>query len=595
MRVQLAQQAQEILGQSDLVLITERVDDVALLIGQMVKMGLVEVLDRHLPRPWKQRRVRWGWTAVIWRAYILPEGDHRQVSVEAYITGMHHTLSHRTGQRIAPLDFSDDRLSHRLTPLSKPPYWQAIDQDFKACSLEVHALSQDVIRCEATTVSGDHDVTDGGLLPCGHSNDDPTRPQINVRIGSLDPVGMPLATEVLSGERADDGLYMPLIARIASGRHRPGLLVVGDCTMSALATRAYLAQRAHLYLSPLPLTGATAEAMADWITEGIRKDRASELVRMSRGQHREQTVLAAAGYEFKRSGCLEDGEGGKTAWSERVLVRRSPMHAAQQTAGLEQRLATAAKKRAALTPARGRGKRQMTDEGMFVEAMANVLKEQRVAGVLRMDWARQIERRTHDGGRGRGSATRAQRVSEHLRDHLTHSTRQDGPIAALLAGFGWKACVTNATPERLSLAEAVLCSRNDYRVERIFHRLKSRVHITPLLVTQDDHIEGLTYLRTLGVRVLTVTEFVLRRALAPEQTTLPGLHPENTRTRTGTPTAERLLHAFAGVSLTIRQSATGEEILRRMTPFSGGQETILHRLGLGTQLYRQLAIQNMGS
>jgi len=39
MRVQLAEQTQEILGQSDLVIITERVDDVALLIGQMVKMG----------------------------------------------------------------------------------------------------------------------------------------------------------------------------------------------------------------------------------------------------------------------------------------------------------------------------------------------------------------------------------------------------------------------------------------------------------------------------------------------------------------------------------------------------------------------------
>ena len=74
MRVQLTQQAQESLGQSDLVIITERVDDVALLIGQMVKMGLVEVLDRHLPRHWKQRRVSWGWTAVIWLAYILTEG-----------------------------------------------------------------------------------------------------------------------------------------------------------------------------------------------------------------------------------------------------------------------------------------------------------------------------------------------------------------------------------------------------------------------------------------------------------------------------------------------------------------------------------------
>jgi transposase len=120
MRVQLAQQAQEILGQSDLVIITERVDDVALLIGQMVKMGWVEVLDRHLPRHWQQRRGSWGWTAVIWRAYIRTEGDHRKVSVEASSTGMHHTLSHLTGQRIEPLDVSEDRLSHRLTHVSKP-------------------------------------------------------------------------------------------------------------------------------------------------------------------------------------------------------------------------------------------------------------------------------------------------------------------------------------------------------------------------------------------------------------------------------------------------------------------------------------------
>jgi transposase len=27
-------------------------------------------------------------------------------------------------------------------------------------------------------------------------------------MGSLDPLGMPLATDVLSGDRADDGLYL---------------------------------------------------------------------------------------------------------------------------------------------------------------------------------------------------------------------------------------------------------------------------------------------------------------------------------------------------------------------------------------------------
>src|SRR5437867_1223174 len=438
MRIQLSQQAEEILGKSDLVIITERVDDVALLIGQMVKMSLPEVLDRHIPRHWKQRRVSWGWTAVIWLAYILTEGDHRKVSVEAYITGMHHTLSHLTGQRIEPLDFSDDRLSHLLTHLSRATYWHQIEEDLNARSIEVYALSQDVIRCDATTVSGDHDVTDGGLVQFGHSKDDPSRPQIKVMTGSLDPLGLPLATDVLSGERADDGLYIPLIERIEAGLNTTGLLFVGDCKMSALAIRAYVAGHQHFYLSPLPLTGTSAEAMVEWITEGIRQDRAGQLERMVRTDHRGDEVLVAKGYEVEKICALDDG---KAEWTERVLVVRSPVHAARQAAGLERRLANAEKNLAALTPARGRGKRQITEEAKLVAAIDKVLKEQRVEGLLRIAWEQQIERQTPYVGRGRGSAKRTQRVIEKIRYQITRIARQEGPIAALTERFGWKAFV----------------------------------------------------------------------------------------------------------------------------------------------------------
>ncbi len=112
MRVQLDENAQELLGKSELVIITERVDDVVRLIGQMVKMGLVEVLDKHIPRHWKQRGLSWGWTAVVWLAYILSEGDHRKVTMESYVRGMKETLKQATGQGLEGLDFSDDRLAH---------------------------------------------------------------------------------------------------------------------------------------------------------------------------------------------------------------------------------------------------------------------------------------------------------------------------------------------------------------------------------------------------------------------------------------------------------------------------------------------------
>jgi transposase len=513
MRVQLAQQAQEILGQSDLVMITERVDDVALLIGQMIKMGLPEVLDRHIPRHWTQRGLSWGWTAVIWLAYILTEGDHRKVSVETYLKGMQHTLSHLTAQVIEPLDFSDDRLSHLLTHLSKTTYWHQIEHDLNARSIEVYNLAQDVIRCDATTVSGEHAVTAEGLLQFGHSKDDPTRPQIKVMMGSLDPLGMPLATDVLSGERADDGLYLPLIERLRSGLQTTGLLFVGDCKMSALATRAYLARHQDWYLSPLPLTGATVDAMDAWVTTGVRKGEAGELAQIWRTNDRGHKVLVAEGYELERTCYAPDGP---EEWSERVLVVRSPMYAAQQAAGLEKRLCQAETKLAALTPPRGRGKRQITDEATLVEAINSVLKDLRVEGLLHVAWDKQVEQTTRYVGRGRGSVYREKRVIQQTRYHITRIVRQEDHIAELGQRFGWKAFVTNAAQERLSLQDAVLCYRNEYRVERIFNRLKSRVHIAPLFVKLNEQIEGLTYLLTLGVRVLTVTEFVLRRSLETE-------------------------------------------------------------------------------
>src|SRR5215218_2974933 len=396
MRVQLAQQAQEILGKSDLVIITERVDDVALLIGQMVKMGLPEVLDRHIPRHWTQRGISWGWTAVIWLAYILTEGDHRKVSVETYLKGMQHTLSHLTAQVIEPLDFSDDRLSHLLKHLSTPAYWHQIEHDLNARSIEVYDLPQDVIRCDATTVSGEHEVTAEGLLQFGHSKDDPTRPQIKVMMGSLDPWGMPLSTDVLSGERADDGLYIPIMARIRTGMQTTGLLFVGDCKMSALETRASIVGHHDLYLSPLPLTGVTAEAMEAWISEGVARGETGELVRVFRTNDRGHEVLTAEGYEFERT-CW--AKGSHEGWTERVMVVRSPLHAHHQAAGLDKHLRHAATALAALTPPRGRGKRQITEEATLVEAIDRVLKAHRVEGLLSVIWEKQVEQHTQYLGR----------------------------------------------------------------------------------------------------------------------------------------------------------------------------------------------------
>src|SRR5207237_10573639 len=115
----------------------------------------------------------------------------------------------------------------------------------------------------STTASSYAAVSEDGLLQLGHSKDPrPDLPQLKIMLATLDPLGMPLATEVLSGQQADDPLYLPAIARVRACLNRPGLLYVGDCKMAALETRASIQAHGDYYLCPLSALQVSAEQLA---------------------------------------------------------------------------------------------------------------------------------------------------------------------------------------------------------------------------------------------------------------------------------------------------------------------------------------------
>src|SRR5262249_36940885 len=105
-----------------------------------------------------------------------------------------------------------------------------------------------------------------------------------------------------------------------------------------------------------------------------------------------------------------------------------------------------------------------------------------------------------------------------------------------------------------------------------------------LFVTRHAHIENLPYRLTRGNRINTITEFVLHRSLETTPASLPGLPPENKPKRTDKPPAERSLKALAAIALTIIKTATGADVLRRLTPLSELQKKILQRLRWDTAL-----------
>jgi len=571
--------------ESELTVTVERVDDFALLLQVMMRLGVPAILDQHIPRHWLQEGLSWGWVATIWLAHIVSQGDHRKLTVRDWVRQAHTTLEATTGLSIRDTDFTDDRLTIVLRELSKPEYWHAIERDLGQNTVRAYDLSAERVRVDATTISGYHQGNEDGLFQFGKSKDNPELLQVKLMMASLDPLGLPIATDVVSGEQADDGLYVPIIDRLALTLNQTGLLFVGDCKMSAWATRVHIRAMGNHYLMPLALVGEAGQDMPVWIQEAVDGKHELSPIRAPGASADEKPL--AEGYERTRMHLVQV-EGQTLEWTERVLVVHSEVYADVMTRGLERRLANATTKLQALTPPRSRGKRQIEDEESLVAAANTILQHHRVEGLLSYTFERQVEQQVKYLGRGRGAAGRPQEVVERVRYQITAVERDKAAIEALQQTFGWRAYVTDLAAEQLSLVEAVLTYREEWQIERGFHRLKGApLSIAPLFVKRDDQVTGLIHLLSIAVRLLTLIEFVVRRALKREQAQLVGLHAENPKKGTDQPTTERLLKAFSGINLTIIQLP--DRVVHHVTPLSPLQERILTLLGLSPDIYRALA------
>ena len=548
-------------------IITERIDDIVLLLNVMKQMGLPELINDYLPRHPNQQGLDWGWVGVIWLSYILSQGDHRKVTVREWVNQRRYTIEKVCGISLVETDFTDDRLTILLRKLSLESTWSQIERELNSNSISIYDLSVEQIRLDATTISGHHLVSESGLFQFGHSKDDPSLAQIKVMLASLDPLGMPLATTVLSGEQADDGLYKPIFQQVSQNLGRLGLLWVGDCKMSSLETRGLIHSQQHYYLAPLSRVGKVPGLIKQWINQALGEVMVGqEIIRVNSEGKSHQIATA---YELSRLQQISFGQE-ELSWTERVLLVHSEVYQRQQQRGLEQRLKTATEKILALTPPPGRGKRQIRDESTLQQKVQAILKAHRVEGLLDFDYESQPPNPPRQG-----------------RYQITAIIPNRPAIEEVQLLFGWRAYVTNAPIEKLSLHQAVLAYRDEWLVERNFGRLKGvPLSITPFFVQRDDQVKGLVHLLSLAVRLLSLIEFVVRRRLHRTGESLKGLYPGNPTRATTRPTTEKLLKAFDNLTLTLIQ-ARGEWY-GDVTPLNPLQSKILTFFGLSPEIYSGL-------
>jgi hypothetical protein len=167
----------------------------------------------------------------------------------------------------------------------------------------------------------------------------------------------------------------------------------------------------------------------------------------------------ATGYEVCRDVEAVDEQLPLLCWQERVFVIHSKIVAKQQLQGLEMRLHHAQQKLMALTPQKGRGKRQISDLQVLLQKAREILRLHRVEGLLSFDYECQETIEETYIGRGRPTS-RPKQITQKIWYQIQTVIRNEDAIAQTHKIFGWRPFVSNAPLSILSVEQAVLTYRD---------------------------------------------------------------------------------------------------------------------------------------
>jgi transposase len=543
-------------------------------------MRVAPILDAILPAPHGNRTgLTYGQLAVGYLTFVLSQCDHRLSYVEDWARQRQRVLTWQLRSPVSDKDFTDDRLEdllRRLGDVERRP-WEALDQQLGQHLMVAYALPSQAGRIDSTTVSVYHQPAqpDQTLLKFGRSKDHrPDLRQFMQQLGTLDPAGIPLISQTLAGNSAEDPHYLPAWRRMVSIVGRADWLLIADSKFSSLANQAQVQAGGGFYLAPLPLKGNVAALFRDWVLHPPKRSRRIAVEGAPAG--------SCKGFEVSVQQEWSDPEGnpGATApvrWEQRMLLVWRKSFADTQVRALHERLARAEREIKAL-------ERTPPEEAEALpSAIQAILERHTVTDFMSATprWSiRQVQQYVGAGRPGPKRQTR--RVEEHrlridLRYRLTAIKH-----AEQLAG--WRLSGTNASRAQLTLPQAVNLYGEQWQPERGFHRLKGQpLGVSPVFLHDEACLRGLLVLLGIALRVLTLAEFVVRRELAAHGEHVAGLYPGNPGRTTNQPTTERILNAFGGIVWYCYR--VGHEWHYQISTLSKLQKHLLKLMKLPANLY----------
>ena len=549
----------------------EQIGGLPIITQILLDLKLEEKLDNYFKTHGNWVGAGKGFIVSVWISYIICTCDHRLSSLEDWVGERQKSLEQLFGKKIRIKDFTDDKLGKLLDEFSDTPTWHEFESDINRSFIRIYGFSDEVIQIDPTIGKSFRKVVEDGLFQYGHSKHfRKDLPQFKTVLANLADGSFPLVSMTVSGEQADDGLYIPIMEVAKKNLDKNGLLWVGDAKISAIGTRAYIVKNKDYYLSPLSKVQVPQDVLREEYVQPILADKV-ELEIIKR-----QDEIIAKGYEKQVKQSFEGQE-----WEERHLVICSQQYAEAQKRGLNKRLKKAQEEILALNT-RKQGKKTYSTEEALQKAVGDIQKKHKVEELL--DVAFNIQ---YEENRIRAYKGKSARIEKKLCYKLEVQVNEKA-LEYKVSTLGWRVYVTNKELDKLSLEQAVVMYREEYKIERRIRNLKEEVtRLLPVFLKKENRIEGLINLLILVLKMIAAIEFKVAKELEERGEELGGLYAGNPKITTPRPTISKMMNAFSSFAIVfIIQGDSASEIM--IPDLKTTQLEIIDLLGFDIKLFTKL-------
>lgn len=493
------------------------------------KCDIVDIVDTHVPTDPRRKVLTHGQACIamitgilfqVMQLYRICQFAKESTVLDVLLPG------------IAPQDYFDDRLADTLDAL----------YDFGLGNLEtmitrtmISAFDIQTEICHNDTTcafmfgDGDNHRTDRGItITFGYSKQ--YRHDLKQLVWSLSvssDSAFPLFQQAYSGNTADVDTYVEQWCHLIDLLGKRDFLFVGDSKVATRENMAYIHDHDGFFVSPLPMYASYEKAFTDALDHHDREDIILYKGRINRGFE----IPLAINHEHKD-------------YPFRMIIVFDHGLFYRKKKSLDQRIEKTQKAFDELSSKLNTYK--LKEKAAIDTACQAILKKYKTGDFFEYTLHNDPLTTYKNSKRGRPSANRPVEKVALVQDRFRIDLRLNQSAFDQAVGrTGYYPLVTNQPASKLSIEDAMMAHKNQYKVEHTYRRSKSGYHLEPIYLHTPERIEAYLFLFKIALQVVVLIERSARRNIEARNKGLDDFMPNQKDYRT--PKAEYLLQKFEHV------------------------------------------------